>query len=56
MANKPTKKLNKNLKQNHKNLLINPKSRGRWQRRQRTDRKKKKQTATTLMFALMKMF
>lgn len=29
MVNKPTKKLNKNLKLSHKNLLINPKSRGR---------------------------
>ena len=58
MANKPTKKLNhKNLKLSRKNLLINPKSRGKWQRRvQRTDRKKKKQTATTLILALMKTF
>ena len=54
---KPCPKKKKNLKLSRKNLLINPKSRGRWQRRvQRTDRKKKKQTATTLILTLMKTF
>ena len=58
MANKPTKKLkHKNLKQSHKNLLINSKGQGKVEGGvQRTDRKKRKQIATILITALMKMF
>lgn len=44
MANKPTKKLNKNLKLSHNNLLINPKSRGRWQRGGTKNRQEKEKT------------